>query len=59
MSDPNRNTPRYRVAWVSKTTGFSSHGEPCSSKEIAEAWVAQDNKDHPELHHWVEPVPTS
>lgn len=43
----------YRIAWISKFTGFSSHGKSIS-KKTAEAWMKDAELRQSSLHHWVE-----
>jgi hypothetical protein len=45
---------RYRVAWKSKLTGATGHGE-CLSERDAKAWMEKANRENAELEHWLEP----
>jgi len=47
-----------RLAWKSKVTSASGGGhwrEDTKSRQlILEGLVSMQNRDHPELHHWIE-----
>ena len=44
---------KVRIAWKSKETGATGHGEYIDKKD-ADAWLEKVNKEHPELEHWLE-----
>lgn len=45
----------WRVAWRSRVTGTTGHGEPMTL-DRAELWAAHGNEHYPEIEHTVEPV---
>lgn len=44
----------YRIAWVSKSTNHSSHGEYCLTYEEAHEYATIYNKEHRDIYHWPE-----
>jgi len=45
----------YRVVWENRDSRNGGMGEPIS-EAAAKAWVEHANREHPEIHHWAEPV---
>jgi len=45
---------KYRVAWKSKLTGATGHGE-YMDKGKAQVWLESVKKSTPDLVHWLEP----
>lgn len=44
---------RSRIAWKSKLTGATGHGEYLEN-ETVEAWLEKAQKENPDLEHWLE-----
>jgi hypothetical protein len=53
QSPENQEDVKYRIAWKSRITDATGHGEYVD-KKTAEGWLEKVNKDHPELEHWLE-----
>lgn len=51
---PSCNKGMYRVAFKSKITWFTSHGEWNADKKLIKEWVDYGNAEYPEIVHWVE-----
>lgn len=47
----------YRVCYRRRNTGeYLGNGQPIT-KDLADAWVEQMNKDYPDFIHWAVPEP--
>jgi hypothetical protein len=44
----------YRIAWREYETGATGHGEYCLTMDQAVAWIADLEKRHPNMKHWIE-----
>lgn len=49
----------FRIAWKSKITGATGHGNwfPKDQLTILNAWIEKMEEEYPELDHWVEIKP--
>jgi hypothetical protein len=48
---------KYRIAWRSRITGATGHGEPVfRTLKMVDEIVKQLNRERPELSHWWELV---
>lgn len=46
----------YRVCWKRKQSPQDIHHGELANKATCDAWVKKLNREHPDLHHWVEAV---
>jgi len=46
---------KFRIAWRSKLTGYTGHGEYCLTEQGAMDWLRYSNRNFPEIFHWIEP----
>lgn len=53
-------TSRHRIAWKSKVTGYSGHGEwhPVDDIVDGKRWADMLNEAFPDIHHWIETEPS-
>lgn len=49
---------RRRIAWKSKTTGYSGHGEWHDERKPLDDWLEVISAIFPDIHHWVETEPS-
>lgn len=60
MSQPEQSTKQYRIAWYYKKDnkipkpGEINYGYWQDSKDLVQAWVDALNKDHPDIHHYMQ-----
>jgi hypothetical protein len=45
----------YRVVWEFKDGRHGGNGSPISERSARDA-ATMMNRQHPEIHHWIEPV---
>lgn len=50
--------PRHRIAWKSRLTDYSDHGDWYDATVDLSDTVATMNRRWPELHHWIETEPS-
>lgn len=50
--------PHYRVAWRSRLTGATGHGDCLGDVRLADKWVKEENGRHPDIEHWRDEIPT-
>ncbi len=44
----------YRIAWRDVNSGATGYGKYCLTKEVAQEWIVELEKKHPEMKHWIE-----
>jgi len=44
----------YRIAWKISETAMEGHGDYLFTYETAQDWLSHLEKEHPDMHHWIE-----
>jgi hypothetical protein len=53
----NMPPTRWMICWIVAATGQRGHGKPVfTSKEEADSFAADANRQFPGIRHWAEPV---